>query len=123
MNKTLIVFPFLSVSLAQVQGTFTFSGTVNQVAMGSAFLGGGINGNVAGWGATTTGGNPSAQLMWFATTTITNSDCQSRFTARGEHRAASFVFAHKVCSFSRSGQGFCQGDSGEAKAQMKMKFI
>jgi hypothetical protein len=97
------------VSLAQVQGTFTFSSTVNQVAMGSAFLSGGVNGNVAGWGATATGGNPSAQLMWFQTTTITNADCQSRFTARGEDRAASFVFAHKICSFSRAGQGFCQG--------------
>lgn len=45
------------VSLAQVQGTFTFSGNVNQIAMGSAFLGGGVNGNVAGWGATVTGKN------------------------------------------------------------------
>lgn len=89
-----------------------FSATVNQIAMGSAFLGGGVNGNVAGWGATTTGGNPSTQLMWFQTTSITNADCRNRFTARGETRAASFVFDHKICSFSRQGQGFCQGDSG-----------
>ena len=80
--------------------------------MGSAFLGGGVTGNVAGWGATATGGNPSTQLMWFSTTTITNADCQSRFNVRGENRAASFVFAHKICSFTRPGQGFCQGDSG-----------
>lgn len=80
--------------------------------MASAFTGGGLNGNVAGWGATATGGNPTTSLQWFTTTTITNADCQSRFTARGEHRAASFVFAHKVCTFSRTGQGFCQGDSG-----------
>lgn len=99
-------------SLAQVQGTFVFSSTVNQINMASAFLGAGVNGNVAGWGATATGGNPSTQLMWFSTTTITNADCQNRFTARGENRAASFVFAHKICSFSRQGQGFCQGDSG-----------
>jgi secreted trypsin-like serine protease len=105
-------FALLSISAAQVQGTFTFSGTVNQIAMGSAFMGGGNNGRVAGWGATTTGGNPTNQLMFFATTTITNADCQSRFTARGEHRAASFVFAHKICTFTRQGQGICQGDSG-----------
>ena len=29
-------------SLAQVQGTFVFSATVNQINMGSAFLGGGV---------------------------------------------------------------------------------
>lgn len=108
----LLKISFLSVSLAQVQVPFVFSGTVNQIAMGSAFVGGGVNGNVAGWGAVATNGNPSQALMWFQTTTITNADCQSRFTARNEHRAASFVFAHKICSFTRNGQGFCQGDSG-----------
>lgn len=47
--------------------------------------------------------------MFFQTTTLTNADCRSRFTAAGEHRAAEILIASKLCSFTRAGQGFCQG--------------
>jgi hypothetical protein len=36
----------LSVSLAQIAGTFVFSNAVNQVAIGSVFIGGGQTGKI-----------------------------------------------------------------------------
>ncbi|CRL04355.1 CLUMA_CG017448, isoform A [Clunio marinus] len=105
------------VSLIQVQGTFTFSGAVNQVSLGSAFIGANVNGFVAGWGATAAGGQPVTTLRWFQAVTITNENCRQRFLDMGQLFAFLAVHDHKICTFTRNGTqskilGFCQEDRG-----------
>jgi trypsin len=64
---------------------------------------------VTGWGGTAINGGPAPNnLQVLPTTTLTNDDCRARHTTNN----ARFVLEHKICTFTRSGEGICQGDSG-----------
>uniref|UniRef100_A0A1B0GJ77 Putative serine-type enodpeptidase sp chironomus riparius n=1 Tax=Lutzomyia longipalpis TaxID=7200 RepID=A0A1B0GJ77_LUTLO len=104
-NANTIAF---DVSIVQTSATFTFNNNVQQIAMGTAHVGGGVTAIVSGWGQTSHPGSAPNNLQWAALTTLTNADCRNRHTANN----AQFVFDHKMCTFTRNGQGICMGDSG-----------
>ncbi|XP_055706586.1 trypsin alpha-3-like [Phlebotomus papatasi] len=104
-NANTIAF---DVSIVQTSANFQGSNTVQSIAMGSAHVGGGVTAIVSGWGQTSHPGSAPNVLQWAALTTLTNADCRNRHTANN----AQFVFDHKMCTFTRSGQGICMGDSG-----------
>jgi hypothetical protein len=52
------------------------------------------------------GGPAPNNLQVLPTTTLTNADCRARHT-----NSAEFVLDHKICTFTRAGEGICQGDS------------
>lgn len=60
----------------------------------------------SGWGRTTIGGPSPNNLQFFSTKTITNQECRSY----GKDWQAA-VFDSKICTFKRSGEGTCQGNS------------
>ena len=87
----------------------TFTSNVNAIPLASVHTPGGLSATVTGWGGTQiTGGPAPNQLQALSTTTLTNADCRARHTVGN----AVFVFDHKICTFTQSGQGICQGDSG-----------
>lgn len=97
------------VSVTQTATVIAFNNLAQPIALGSAFVGGGVNAVISGWGGTAqTGGPAPNNLQWFTATTLTNADCRNRHTTQN----AAFVFDHKICTFTRAGQGICQGDSG-----------
>lgn len=71
---------------------------------------GGVNSILTGWG----GIDPREpivspnNLQVLPTTTLTNFDCQSRVPLE----LRDFIFDHKICTFTRIGQGACNMDSG-----------
>lgn len=91
------------VSVVQSATTIVFNTNVQAIALGSAFIGGGINAMLTGWGSTSTIGIGSVpnNLQQLPTTTLTNADCRSRFSATN----AANVFDHKICCFTRQGEG------------------
>lgn len=106
IDKKLVPF---SVSVVQTATVIAFTGGVNAIPLASAFTGGGVTAIVTGWGGTAiTGGPAPNHLQALVTSTLTNADCRARHTAAN----AAFVFDHKICTFTQSGQGICQGDSG-----------
>lgn len=97
------------ISLVQTATFITLNGNVQPIALGSAYVSGGVNAVVTGWGSITTNGVPTNnQLQQLATTTLTNADCLSRHTFINRP----FVFDHKICTVTQAGQGFCSGDDG-----------
>lgn len=74
----------------------------------AALTGGGVNAIASGWGQTSHPGSAAANLQWVTLTTLTNADCRSRFSIANAAR----VFDNTICTFTRSGQGTCMGDSG-----------
>ena len=96
------------VSVVQTATVIGFNAAVQAIALGSAQTGA-VAAVVSGWGGTQLTGGPSPNhLQGLNTRTITNADCRARHTAAN----AAFVFDHKICTFTQSGQGICQGDSG-----------
>lgn len=82
---------------------------MNFIPLASEHTAGGLSAIITGWGGTLqTGGPAPNHLQVLLTTTLTNSDCQSRHTPGN----AAFVFDHKICTFTVDGEGICQGDSG-----------
>ena len=77
--------------------------------MGSIFIEAGVNAVVTGWGQTSNPGSLANTLQWATLTTITNADCRSRLAATNAAR----VFDTNICTFTRAGQGICNGDGGE----------
>lgn len=100
---------FYSVSVVETQTVIIMNANVAVIPMASAATGGGVTATVSGWGGTAqTGGPLPNQLQRLTTTTLTNADCRARHTTTN----AAFVFDHKICTFTRAGEGICQGDSG-----------
>ncbi|CAO1353413.1 unnamed protein product [Diamesa hyperborea] len=81
---------------------------VSVIPLGSIFIGAGVNAVVTGWGQTSNPGLLANTLQWATLTTITNDDCRSRFGASN----AAKVFDSNICTFTRAGQGICNGDGG-----------
>ncbi|GAB0098106.1 Peptidase S1, PA clan [Sergentomyia squamirostris] len=104
-NANTIAF---DVSIVQTATTFTGSNTVQSLGMGSAHVGGGVTAVVSGWGQTAHPGSAPNNLQWAQLTVLTNADCRNRHTANNRP----MVFDHKICTFTRTGQGICMGDSG-----------
>ena len=98
------------VSVVQTASTIVFNTNVRAIPLGSIQIGGGVNSILTGWGSTSTIGVGSVpnNLQQLSTTTLTNADCRSRFSATN----AANVFDHKICTFTQQGQGACRGDSG-----------
>lgn len=61
----------------------------------------------SGWGGTRTAGPAPNILQWITKTTISNDDCRSRLPDDQE-----FISDSKICTYTRVGEGICQGDSG-----------
>lgn len=102
-NANTIAF---DVSVVQTATVMVFNANVQAIPLGSAQAGGGINAMLTGWGSTSTigvGSQPN-NLQQLLTTTLTNTDCQSRF---GANNAAN-IFNHKICTFTQQGQGACK---------------
>lgn len=90
------------VSVVQTATIFAMNANVRIIPMGSASAGGGLSAQVSGWGGVLqTGGAAPNQLQVLTVTTLTNADCRARHTATN----AAFVFDHKICTFTRAGQG------------------
>ncbi|GAB0098107.1 Peptidase S1, PA clan [Sergentomyia squamirostris] len=53
-------------------------------------------------------GQTAVRVVWAQLTVLTNADCRNRHTANNRP----MVFDHKICTFTRTGQGICMGDSG-----------
>jgi trypsin len=96
------------VSVVQTSSAITFNPNVQPIALGSSFVGGGVNAVVSGWGSTTTGGPLPINLQYLITTTLTNADCLNRVGSAVQD----FVPESKICTLTRAGEGICQGDSG-----------
>ncbi|XP_059622972.1 trypsin alpha-3-like [Phlebotomus argentipes] len=104
-NANTIAF---DVSIVQTSATFTFNNNVRQWGIGSAHVGGGVTAVVSGWGQTSHPGSLPNALQWASLTVLTNAQCRNGHTANN----AQLVFDHKICTFTRTGQGICMGDSG-----------
>ncbi|CAG9805162.1 unnamed protein product [Chironomus riparius] len=97
------------VSVVETATAIAFTTNARAIPMNSATIGGGQSAVVSGWGGTTVDGGASPNTLQRLTkTTLTNADCRSRHSTAN----AAFVFDHKICTFTRAGQGICQGDSG-----------
>ncbi|XP_059622746.1 chymotrypsin-2-like [Phlebotomus argentipes] len=94
----------------QTQNTITFSGTVQPLTMGSAHIGGGVSAIAAGWGRVGANLPLANHLQWLSVNTITNQAC------RDAHNAINALRVHDntICTFTRIGEGMCNGDSGSA---------
>lgn len=95
--------------MVQTASTIAFTSAVQPIALGSAFVGGGVNSQVSGWGQTSHPGSAAANLQFITVPTLTLADCRSRHSAGNAAR----VFDNTICTFLRSGVGTCMGDSGE----------
>ena len=104
-----------------VTGVGITNDQVSVIPLGSIFIGAGVNAVVSGWGQTSNPGALANTLQWASLTTLSNADCRSRFTATNAAR----VFESNICTFSRAGQGICNGDGGEVwnKIIQIMKLI
>lgn len=96
------------ISLLETSSAVGTTATIAPAALGSAFVGGGVTVTASGWGQTSHPGSAAANLQFLAVQTLTNADCRSRFSAANAAR----VFDNTICTFTRSGQGMCMGDSG-----------
>lgn len=97
------------ISVVQTSTAMTFTVNIQPIALGSAVVGGGVNAIVTGWGTTSASATSLPNnLQQLSTTTLTNADCQAR--SRPADRP--YIFNSKICTFTRTGQGFCSGDSG-----------
>lgn len=79
INHPLYSNIFNDVCVLRTVEPFTFSGLINLVAIGSAFVGPAVPVTVAGWGNTQWQGSLAANLQVLQANTITNADCASRF--------------------------------------------
>ncbi|XP_055705681.1 chymotrypsin-2-like [Phlebotomus papatasi] len=94
----------------QTQNTITFSNTVQPLSMGSTHIGGGAQATAAGWGRIGHNLPLANTLQWLNVQTITNEDCRNRHSAINALR----VHDNTICTFTRQGEGMCNGDSGSA---------
>ncbi|XP_055692171.1 trypsin alpha-3-like [Lutzomyia longipalpis] len=95
------------VAVLQTANPVTFTNLISPIDLGSAHVGGGVNGVVSGWGLTSHQGAPAAELQYLFTETITNEVCRIRLGGMGD-----LVWDHKICAGGILGSGTCQMDSG-----------
>lgn len=91
-----------------VTGVGITNDQVSVIPLGSIFIGAGVNAVVSGWGQTSNPGSLANTLQWASLTTLSNADCRSRLAPSNAAR----VFESNICTFSRAGQGICNGDGG-----------
>jgi trypsin len=96
------------ISVIQTTTDIIFNSNVQPIALGSAFVSGGVRAVASGWGSTTTGGPTPNNLQHITLTTLTNADCLNRVGSNNH----AFVPESKICTLTRAGEGVCQGDSG-----------
>lgn len=92
----------------RVDGTISFSSSVQPLALGSSFVGGGVNTVMVGFGLLAEESEFSENLQYVTVTTITNADCASRMP----DFLIPTITDKILCTFTRAGQGLCFGDSG-----------
>ncbi|GAB0090078.1 hypothetical protein DMENIID0001_047440 [Sergentomyia squamirostris] len=98
------------ISCLQTRDTLTFSGTIQPLTMGDQFIGGEVQATAAGWGRVGTNLPLANHLQWLNVQTITNLACRNAHSAHN----AQFVHDNTICTFTRAGEGMCNGDSGSA---------
>ncbi|XP_055705680.1 chymotrypsin-2-like [Phlebotomus papatasi] len=94
----------------QTSANIGFSNTVQPMAMGSNHVGGGVGATAAGWGRIGTNLPLANTLQWLNVQTLTNADCRARHNIINRQ----FVHDNTICTFTRQGEGMCNGDSGSA---------
>lgn len=91
------------VALLRTQASISFTSTVAPIALASAYVQGGAEVSVAGWGRTFHQNEEfSEELRFIRLQTITNADCQTRLAA-GNRRQD--IFDSSLCTFTAIGQG------------------
>lgn len=94
-------------AVIQNQVPFIYTELVSPINLGSTHVGGGVNAIIGGWGGTGPAGPPWPNALQILTvTTLTNADCRSRHTTVN----AAYIFDQKICTFTRQGEGICQGE-------------
>ncbi|GAB0090077.1 Peptidase S1 domain-containing protein [Sergentomyia squamirostris] len=94
----------------QTTNTITFSANVAALSMGSNHIGGGLQATAAGWGRIGANLPLANHLQWLNVQTITNQACRDAHSAINALR----VHDNTICTFTRAGEGMCNGDSGSA---------
>lgn len=96
------------ISLVQTTINIMFSANIQPIALGSNFVGGGVNAVVSGFGFWRNENPVNSQILqYLRTTTLTNSDCSSRLA-----NTPLQVFDHSICAFTRENEGTCERDNG-----------
>lgn len=93
------------ISLLRTSSSITGSSLVASIPLSSSSIGSGVTVTLSGWGRTVTGGSLPNNLQFINLQTISNTDCAQR-------QSPNPIFTTSLCTFTRSGQGACNGDSG-----------
>lgn len=78
---------------------------VGTIALAATATGGNVLAILTGWGTTSEPGSVPNHLQWIQLRTLTNAECRSAHSAAN----AALVFDHKICTFTRVGEGACRG--------------
>ncbi|HYX34929.1 MAG TPA: serine protease [Oligoflexus sp.] len=92
----------------------TSSVTPTPINSSNSFPSAGTKTYVAGWGATSEGGNSSDTLKYTAVNTLSNDSCKSSLQSLRDASGRSFsekIFSTTLCAYTKSTDS-CQGDSG-----------
>lgn len=92
------------IALMKVDRDIVFSDKVQPIALSSKYVGE-ARAVASGWGTTSYPGTAPETLQWLEVNTITNQECNNR------HGSGS-VSESGICTYTRSGEGMCHGDSG-----------
>ncbi|KAF5287272.1 hypothetical protein FQR65_LT02145 [Abscondita terminalis] len=95
------------ISLLHLSEDLVYSEKVQPIALGTATLGAGVECTLSGWGTTSNPGSVPENLQFIDLLTVSNDECAER------HHPSGFpIISGQICTFTRSGQGACHGDSG-----------
>lgn len=100
--------------IAWVELDGTSSVTPASVNISASFPSSGTRTYVAGWGATSEGGNTSDVLKYTGVNTLSNESCKSSLQTKRDAAGRSFsekIYPTTLCAYSQATDS-CQGDSG-----------
>lgn len=95
------------ISVVRVSTPFSYSAAVQPIGIGNVRIET-ATATVSGWGLTQHQGTIPNNLQTLQTAVITNEVCRSSHNIINRQ----FVHDNVICTFTRAGEGVCQGDSG-----------
>lgn len=99
------------IGVGRTRTEIVFTPLVQPIALGSEFVGAGVQAVISGWGTLdypVPVGHFAEDLHWLPVTTITNEECVERMVASERHR----IYEENICTYDGPGVGACSGDSG-----------